>query len=343
MANKQMGLARAGRRKFIKWASVGAIGAALSSGCRPGAEVLPPRSSEWKQGKSKVVVVTNPAIQAPRVMDPKAMQATVDTAMCRLMGTKSRKDAWAQLVTPQDVVGIKVNVCGGARNNCTHVEFVNAIATGLVEAGVPEEQIIVWDRRDGELIMAGYTISKGRKGMQCYGTPSFDRKSTTSGAVTTRYSTIISKECSVIINAPYLKTSSGVGITIALKNHMGSMDNPWEYHRNGCDPYIADIFAADVVRQKNKLNICDGTYPLFNGGPHENPSYHWAFNGVIASVDPVALDRVGTDILQEHRDREHGGSWPIRPAPRHIATAASDRYKLGTDDPAHIEVDRIEV
>ena len=63
--------------------------------------------------------------------------------------------AWGSLVKPSDVVGIKV-CTNGAPLFSSHPAVVNAIVAGLADAGVPPQNIVVWDREESLLKTAGF-------------------------------------------------------------------------------------------------------------------------------------------------------------------------------------------
>ena len=63
--------------------------------------------------------------------------------------------AWRSLVSPDDKIGIKISAAGGELFT-THRDVVNAIVDGLVAAGCPRRNIIVWDRSLGGIKEAGY-------------------------------------------------------------------------------------------------------------------------------------------------------------------------------------------
>ena len=63
--------------------------------------------------------------------------------------------AWSSLVSPNDIIGIKISAAGGELFT-THHEVVNAIVDGLVAAGHARNSVIVWDRSLGGIKEAGY-------------------------------------------------------------------------------------------------------------------------------------------------------------------------------------------
>jgi hypothetical protein len=117
----------------------------------------------------------------------------------------------------------------------------------------------------------------------------------------------------------------------------GVIHNPNKYHPNGCDPYIADLNMLPEIRTKMRLNICDATTVLYEGGPAYKPEHSWQRNSLIVSQDPVALDYTGWQIIE--RKRMEMGLKSLEAdgrAPHYIATAADAEHRLGTNDPSKI-------
>jgi len=154
-----------------------------------------------------------------------------------------------------------------------------------------------------------------------------------------RFSRIVSQQCSAIVNAPILKDHDGAGITCALKNHFGSINNPNKLHTDHCDPHIADINCAPVIRSKQRIIVCDALMVCYEGGPAYKPATTVPYGAILVSTDPVALDTVGLGIIEELR--EANGLEPISTeerAPTYIATAADADHRLGANRPADIEL-----
>jgi len=79
--------------------------------------------------------------------------------------------------------------------------------------------------------------------------------------------------------------------------------------------------------------------PLFNGvGPHHyNKKYTWEYKGLLVGFDPVAVDSVGIQILQEKRREYFEEDRPIKPPVKHIFLADT-RHNIGTADPGRIDL-----
>lgn len=226
----------------------------------------------------------------------------LNAGISSLFGVENPTRALRKLFKPDDVVGIKVN-CIAGRELSTHPQVVAAIVSELQKIQIPAENIIIWDRTGRELKRAGYTINNGNSGVQCYGTnvAGYEEKSTGKGSFNGRLSKILTRKITALINVPILKNHGGAGVTIAMKNHYGSFHNPGRHHGKMCDPYIADLNSVDEIKAKTRLVVCDATRAICNGGPGYKPAFVWPYSGLILSTDPVALDTVGTQIIDERR------------------------------------------
>lgn len=264
----------------------------------------------------------------------------LDDGLMRLSGIKSPDKAWASLFKPDDVVGLKLN-CLAKRAFSPHVELVESIIRGLKLAGVREGNIIIFDRTSKELREAGFTISKGG-GLKCFGTDElsgggYESRPEVVGRVGSCFSRVISGLCTAIVNVPVLKDHDLAGVSVAMKNFYGVIHNPNKYHDNNCDPYVAELYSHPYIRGKVRLTICDALVAQCNGGPAYKAQWAWRYNGVLLGTDPVAMDSVGANIIEEKR-REMGlpSLEQAGRKPKYIQTAAS--LGLGFDDPSAIQV-----
>ncbi len=273
-------------------------------------------------------------------IDSKLVYQMVHESVTALVGTKTSDDAWKNLFGPDDVVGIKIN-CLGGRMISSHPAIVEGIVQGLRKAGVSDNNIIVWDRFSRELKTAGFSIYAARRGVRYLGTDArgygYHLEPIQYRSIGSLFSRILTSECSAIVSVPVLKDHDLAGITLNLKNFYGAIQKPSLYHDNGCDPYIADLNAHPLIKDKMRLVVADALVGVYDGGPSYKPDGAWRHAGVLASTDPVAIDRVGADIIEAKRAEE--GKKPLKDVgrePTHIHTAA--RLGLGQDDPDKIDV-----
>lgn len=290
---------------------------------------------------SKVIIAQDSAVFQGDTIFQKAVTQMLNTGMTKLLGTSDAKSAWSGLFTPDDIVGLKVN-CLAGHGLSTHPEVAYGIGEGLKLAGIPEEHIVIWDKANRDLKRGGFKINTSRQGVKCFGTDAlrgggYETEPSIAGQVGSLFSTILSKHCAAIVNVPILKDHDLSGVSISLKNFYGAIHNPNKYHQNNCNPYIADLNTHPYIKGKVKLTICDALIPQYHGGPSFKPQWTWKFGAILLSLDPVALDAVGADIVEKKR-HEHGMQ-SLREAerpPEYIHTAAG--YGLGVDDLAHIDI-----
>jgi uncharacterized protein (DUF362 family) len=265
-------------------------------------------------------------------LQPTLVRQAVFSCVARLSGEKNIQKAWQALFRSDDTVGIKVN-CIAGRGLSSTPEVVQGVVEGLRLAGVKDGNIIIWDRTDRELQRAGFSVSK-RGGVLCFGTDAlqtaYEPEPEIIGSVGSCFSRIVSRLCTAIVNVPVLKDHDFAGVSIGLKNFYGAIHNPNKYHENHCDPYVADLNTHPYIRGKLRLTVCDALDAQFQGGPALAPRWRWPAGTLLVSRDPVALDAVGTSLIEAQR-REHGlpSLKEDKREPKYIATAESRGLGVG--------------
>ena len=292
------------------------------------------------QERSRVVISRDPQLRgAGSKVDSTRLLTMLDRSIQALYRSDSPLEAWKKVVRPGEVVGLKVNGLAG-RGISTNVLLVEAICERLREAGIPEKDIVIWDRLNVDLESAGFRVASRRDRIRFIGndTAGYEDDLAVYGSVGSRVSKTLTQVCDAVINLPVLKDHGIAGVTLTLKNMFGAIHNPNKYHLNVGDPYVADVNMLPPIRQKVRLHICDATTAQYEGGPSYMPQWTWPYNGLLASRDPVALDTLGWQIIERKRAEKGMKSLQaLRRAPRYIATAADPQHRLGTNDPRQIE------
>src|SRR5512143_4274576 len=119
------------RRQFVRDAALLAGGLSLV----PGALAYR-RSSTLAPGKSRVVGVAADDMLSGTDYNPAAVHRAFEAGLKELTGERSLTNAWASLVSPADVVGVKINCLGAPRISSSLASIAETIA-GLRGAGVP--------------------------------------------------------------------------------------------------------------------------------------------------------------------------------------------------------------
>jgi len=280
----------------------------------------------YPEVKSRVVVVRH-AGASSSVDDIAAdvVKQMLDAAIIELTGIDDAQKAWHTLFDPIERIAIKVNTIS---RYTTSVPLAYAVAEKLQAIGVVAENIVIFDRDTGELQRAGYTLNENGPGVRCRATGDYQEPRDVAG--TTQQLSDILLDCDALINLPLLKQHDYSGLTLAMKNHYGSIDRPSAIHFDNCAPGIAELNALPRIRDRTRLIIGD----VLRMCP-VNWNQAVVGNTLLMSFDPVAHDYVGMQILTSWLSANGGNPAGVTGRAKHLATAAA--LGLGTDDPAYID------
>jgi hypothetical protein len=299
----------------------------------------------------------------------------VAKGMLSLTGVSSLKDAWKMFVNEKDRIGLKVNPVAGPTLS-TSVEVTKAIIKQLEEAGISKNNILIWDRREQELKDAGFT-KENFPGIQIIGTEYPDEKGSMYDANGKLYgeqridkdwyywadcedkydaetipyminegkysyfTKIVTQMVDKVINIPILK-NAGSSVTLCLKNlAFGAITNTGRLHKQLWAETCAEVCAFPPLRDKVVLNIVDGLKGCFNGGPGANPQFFTNYKTVLVGTDPVAVDRIGYEIVLKKRIDEKLQKEDLPKA--RIFMDLAQNLKLGIADLTKIQLQKIEL
>jgi uncharacterized protein (DUF362 family) len=331
-----------------------------------------------------VNVFHSSALVNRRVSEP-AVHAMVEEGMKALTGESNAKDAWARFFVPADVVALKVNP-SGVPGTVTSIALLREVIRALNSVGVPNRNIIVYDRNSNQLEVNGYhTLVPS--GVRVIG---LDREWTASVEMRRGYdltafvemdcfgeretrsylASIVTTHATKIVNLPCLKEHNASGVTGCLKNlAYGSFNNVARTHtdpKTYTDPVIPVMCTAAPLRYKSVLHIMDGIRAVYHGGPFAwHPEFQWEAKTLLIGTDPVAVDRIELEIVEQKRrevgvpslwDRDPkylaagGGDWqrnafknPFYREPGHIKTASElglGKWELSQIDHRKVVVSR---
>lgn len=150
------------RREFIKKSALAAGGTALL-----GTHFMCGGKSKIAE-KSRVVSAAAEDMLDGQKYNPEAVHRAFSEGLKEMTGESTLENAWSSLVSPDDVVGIKIN-CIGAPKISSSLESINETIAGLKSAGVKENNIIIWDRMDREFRRVGLKINRSSTGVRVHG------------------------------------------------------------------------------------------------------------------------------------------------------------------------------
>jgi hypothetical protein len=145
------------------------------------------------------------------------------------------------------------------------------------------------------------------------------------------FARIVTEDITKLVNIAVLKHNEDSGVTWATKNiALGVTTNKVRFHIDYCAKAIPDILAKPCLKNKMVLHIGEAAKISTVSVMGAQIAYD---NRIFFSQDPVAMDRVGLDILEEKRGAH--GLDSVRDISTHIAACA--RKGLGTDDLSKID------
>ena len=336
-----------------------------------------PRTTLSMPGKypGRVVKVNNANAVVDGKPSEEAAYEMLKRCMLELTGEHDLSKAWLQFVGPDDVIGIKVNPVAGKLLTTSHA-VTRSIVKQLEEAGIHRSNMIIWDRREMQLHETGYTEDNYPgikiKGTECqdaqggfinkdgkfYSEDRIDKKCyffadvegeydaytmpyMVNGGKNSYFTKICTEDVTKIINVPVLK-NAGSAVTLCLKNlAFGAITNTGRLHQQLWHETCAYVCAFSPLRDKVVLNIVDGLIGCFDGGPSANPQFMCNYNTLLVGSDPVAVDRIGHDIVIAKRIEE-GIQVKDKPEAIRFMHLAED-LKLGVADRNNISLTEFNV
>jgi uncharacterized protein (DUF362 family) len=253
---------------------------------------------------SVVAVVKGNSSKTANGFDRVAYSRLLMAGLAQLSGGADPPDYLHKLLGGQ-TVGLKTN-CLTRKLNSTPVALVDALTELLVRSGYAERDIVVWDRTNRELAAAGYELNVSGKSRRCVGTDAngvgYSRDFYSYGEVNSLVTRILTEMVDANINLPILKDHSIAGISGGLKNMYGAIHNPNKFHGDNCNPFCAQVSRLEPIYRRHRLTIMDAVRVQYHGGPGYVPGYRYGYGGLLLSEDPIAVDRVGQEIVERLRE-----------------------------------------
>src|SRR2546422_10732336 len=289
-----------------------------------------------------------------------AVREMMARGMRTLTGAGTTRDAWQRFFEAKDVVGIKVN-CGGYPYCVSAYEIVAEVVRQLTGLGVPVSQIYVYERFQNQMDEVNYAPHLP-EGVQIVAAERANRNADNSGYDPATYleadlfgeedtrsnmMRLVSQRLTKIINIPNMKDHGASGVTGCLKNiAYGSFSNVARTHQRGKShtySFVGTLAAVEPLRSRTVLQIMDGLRGVWHGGPFAH-SRRYLFHPkqIMFGTDPVAIDRLLLDIIDEKRKAEGAISIWDR-SPRYLKTddaGARDRdpnVNIIIREPGHAE------
>ena len=311
----------------------------------------------------KVVIVEDSTATSDFQPDTASVQAMVNRSITNFTGKTTLTEAWRSLVSTQDVVGIKVFSTAGMLSG-TRPAVVEAVIRGLLDAGLPPDHVIIWDKHENDLRAAGFlklakqlnvrTAGAAETGYDptnfylpdgpivgnlVWGDYEFGKKGPDVGKKSF-VSKLVSRQITKIISITPLVNQETTGVCGHLFSlALGSVDNTMRFEG---DPdrlaaAVPEIYALPALGDRVVLNITDALIGQYEGGNRGLLHYSSVLNQLWFSRDPVALDTLAI--------KELDGERRVFQAPEFKPNLAlytnAVLLQLGVNNPAKIQVEKI--
>lgn len=255
--------------------------------------------------------------EAVERIDVPTVQQMMSRGMSELTGDRDHRDSWRRLFSSEDTVGIKVNSSGAPTKMNSRPEVVAEICARLIDAGVKPGEIFVHDRNTGQLSQIHYDdyVPDGVRveteveylgfDPDVYVDVNFfgedDTRSFALRMATERFTKII--------NVPNMKDHSASGVTGCLKNlAYGEFSNVARSHyhaKTHTGTFIGTLCNVEPFRSRTVLQVMDGLIGVWHGGPFSNdPRFRFYPKQMLFGTDPVAIDRILIDVIDDKRKAE---------------------------------------
>jgi hypothetical protein len=315
-------------------------------------------SASGPTARARVVIVQDPAATDAFIPREDRIRTMVARGITNLTGKSSASEAWLSLVSTQDTIGIKVFSEPGP-NSGTRPAVVRAVIQELLAAGLTPKQIIVWDKHQTDLRLAGYfdlakqfgvrvagSAEAGYDEKTFYDTPllgnlvwgdlEFGKKGDGIGRKSF-VSKLVSNNMTKIINITPLMNHNEAGVFGNLFSlATGSVDNTarFESDHDRMATAVPEIYALPALSDHVVLNITDALICQYEGEERSLLHYSAILNELRFSRDPVALDVLSLEEL--NRQRELAKAPVVKNDPELYSNAAL--LELGVSDPKKIDV-----
>ncbi|HSY74787.1 MAG TPA: hypothetical protein VK810_04895 [Dongiaceae bacterium] len=276
---------------------------------------------------SRVVIVENTNAISNFQPVENVVQTMVNLAVTNFTGKATAADAWHSLVSTQDVVGIKVFSAAGELSG-TRPIVVAAVIRGLLDAGLPATNIIIWDKHADDLRAAGFFKLAAQLGVRAagavetgydptnfylpdsavignllYGDLEFGKKGEGVGRKSF-VSLLVSRQITKIISIAPLLNENEIGACGQLYSlALGGVDNTFRFESDADRLAVAvpEIYALPALGDRVALDITDALIGQYEGSSRGLLQYSFVLDQLWFSRDPVALDTLAIKELEHER------------------------------------------
>jgi hypothetical protein len=284
---------------------------------------------------ARIVVAHAPGATVRFAPQPAVVEALLGRSLERLTGEPSVRAAWRSLVRTEETVGIKVYSRPGAISG-TRPPVVEAVIRGLLDAGMPPDRVVVWDRTLADLRLAGFVELAERYGVGVAGSAEagfdeevfyetsligqlvwgdleFGRSGSRVGRRSFASKLLTGGMAQIISVVPLLNNNHAGVSGHCWGLAMSSVDNTLRFEANPARlaEAVPELLALEGLNLRDRvvLAITDAMLCQFQGEERQLLHYSTVLDQLWLGRDPVALDVAAIEEIERHR-RISGVSGP---------------------------------
>ena len=265
------------RRDFMKRSASAVLGTAI-----PLSQASPQDSSTQRPDRSKVVLIRNAdALDENSAFNGEVIQQMLDEAVMALFDAETPVDAFREMISADQVVGIKTNVWAYLP---TPAELESAIKARVLDVGVSEENISIDDHdvRTNPVFQNAHSIINVRP-----------------------------------LRTHYLSGVSGCMKNLIM---FSESQGKWHPNSCG-DLGLLQTLPEVKGRLRLHILAALTPQFHGRGPHHYSRRYVWNYKGLIVGTDVVAVDAIGLKLLMAKRTEVLGAAKALPPVPIHIEIA----------------------
>jgi len=276
--------------------------------------------------KSRVIMAHGERVFVSGYANRRVLREMMEASVCELTEQPNFVKALRSLFKKDDVIGFKFNQSAAGELGISG-PLADVLIKIFADAGFAYDKMMIIE------LDAGQEWDRIRKVPVAWTRQKYNFNSGSD-----HFAKVI-EQVTAIVNIPFLKANTVAGMSGCLKNlAYGLLKHPAKFHKNGADPYIADICAMPLVRDKLRLNIVNALKLAIRSDlPVLDNRSILTYGKTLVSRDMVAADSVGLEILDT--ERKHLNLPPLAHAGGYLPQLISaNRRGLGVYHPDLIEL-----
>lgn len=284
----------------------------------------PLRSAPPALPQARVVIVPEPRAMVDFTPQADLVRGMVERGILAHTGKTNLADAWRSVVKTNDIVGLKV-VSTPGHTSGTRPAVVSAVIEGLLAAGIPARNVIIWDKQLADLRAAGFFELGRRHGVRVaaasaawdertyyensllgnlvWGDFEFGRKGDAIGRKS-HVATVVAREITRHISLAPLLNHNLAGVNgHCYSLALCGVDNTLRFESTvrALSEAVPEILALPVFYDRLALCITDALICQYQGEHLTRLHYAVPLAQLRFSKDPVALDTLSLAELEGQR------------------------------------------